>query len=219
AAVLPPGAPRLPAAAAGAKSCSWDDKDTSCLDVRLPDYVWLNGNGDKNVQPWELPDVHIADNMSTLMLGGPQGLMMFSKDHPDSNFAELSQSFSFDTFEATVSIDIDKCFEEDTVDSTVIRGEAFMGLPTVGETGVPPSVKVGFKLCNTQFAEALLVLEIPTPGIAVGSTGVGVNLIGGKVTVGPESVQIEVTVGFQTLDGATLSDGFGTVLIDTAGLF
>ncbi|MFW6070299.1 MAG: fibronectin type III domain-containing protein, partial [bacterium] len=219
AAVLPPGAPRLPATEAGAKSCSYSGQSTSCLDVRLPDYNWLNGDGDKIVQPWEMPDVHIADNASTMMLGGPNGLYMFSEDHPDSRAPQVSQSFSFDTFEATVSIDIDKCFEESTEESTVIRGHAFIGLPTVGETGVPPSVEVGFKLCDTQFAEAMLTLEIPTPGIAVGSTGVGVNLIGGKVTVGPESVQIEVTVGFQTLDGATVSDGFGTVLIDTAGLF
>jgi hypothetical protein len=221
AAVLPPGAPRLPAGAAGAKSCFWSGQSTSCLDVRLPTYQWNNGDGDKNVPMWEMPDVHLEGNAGTLMVGGPEGLFIFSEDHPLNRLSaqQVSQSFSFDTWDATVSIDIDKCFEQDTEDSTVIRGQAVIGLPTVGETGVPPSILVGFKLCNTQFAEAILVLEIPTPGIPVGSTGVGVNLIGGKVTVGPENVQIELTVGFQTMDGTTLSDGFGTILIDTAGLF
>ena len=221
AAVLPPGAPRLPASEAGAKSCFWSGQSTSCLDVRLPTYQWNNGDGDKNVSMWEMPDVHLEGNAGTLMVGGPEGLFIFSEDHPLNRMSaqQVSQSFSFDTWDATVSIDIDKCFEQDIEDSTVIRGQAVIGLPTVGETGVPPSILVGFKLCNTQFAEAILVLEIPTPGIPVGSTGVGVNLIGGKVTVGPENVQIELTVGFQTLDGTTLSDGFGTVLIDTAGLF
>ena len=220
-AVLPPGAPRLPAAEAGAKSCFWEGQTTSCLDVRIPDYSWLNGDGDKNVPMWELPDIHIQDNMGTLMLSDPNGVQMFSADHPLSTMSaeEISQSFSFDTWGATVTIDQDKCFPDDVNEVTVIRGEGLIGLPTVGETGVPPSVKMGFKLCQTELAEAYLELEVPTPGIPVGSTGVGVNLIGGKVTVGPLSTQIELTVGIQTLDGATMTDGFGTVLIDTGGMF
>lgn len=220
-AVLPPGAPRLPATEAGAKSCFWAAQSTSCLDVRIPNYSWLNGDGDKNVPMWELPDIHIEDNVGTLMLSDPNGLQAFSKDHPLSKLSaeEVSQSFSFDTWNATVTIDQDKCYPSDNEEVTIIRGEGLIGLPTVGETGVPPSVKVAFKLCQTELAEALLELEVPTPGVPVGSSGVGVNLIGGKVTVGPTSTQIELTVGFQTLDGATLNDGFGTVLIDTAGMF
>jgi hypothetical protein len=221
--VLPPGKSLKPDGAAGAKSCSWEGQSTSCLDIRmpLPAYTWSNGDGDKNVQPWELPDVHIEGNAGTLMLGGPDGLLIFSEDHPLNTLSpeQVSQSFSFDTWEATVSVDVDKCLPQDNDVSTVIRGQGFIGLPTIGQTGLPPSVLVAFKLCNTQFNEAILTLEIPTPGIPVGSTGIGVHLVGGQVTVGPQSVQIALTVGFQTLDGTTLSDGMGTVLIDTAGLF
>ena len=220
-AVLPPGAPRLPATEAGAKSCFWSSQSSSCLDVRVPNYSWSNGNGDKNVPMWELPDIHLEDNVGTLMLSDPNGLQVFSKDHPLNKLSAeaIAQSFSFDTWNATVTIDQDKCYPDDENEVTVIRGEGLIGLPSVGETGVPPSVKVAFKLCETELAEALLELEVPTPGVPVGSSGMGLNLISGKVTVGPTSTQIEMTVGFQTLDGATLSDGFGTVLIDTAGLF
>ena len=215
--IQPPGENRLPA---NQKSCSHDGAPTSCFDLRRDDYDWDNGGGDKNVQPWELPDIHIKDSVGTMMFSRPGELQIFSADHPYARLADMEQSFSFDTWGATVSVKEEACTEGGPV-VTVIRGSASIALPSVGDdgSGGPPSVQVNFKLCQAKLYQAQLILEIPPPGIAVGSTGVGVNLIGGKVTIDPDFTQIELQVGFQTLDGATLTGGHGTVLIDTRGLF
>jgi len=213
--VQPPGAGRLPA---NEKSCSYGGNPTSCLDLRRDDYEWINSSGDKNVQPWELPDVHIEDSAGMMLLSRPGSLQVFSADHPDATEAE--QSFSFDTWGATVSVKEEPCTETGPV-VTVVRGSASIALPSVGDdgSGGPPSVHVDFKLCQAELRQAQLILELPPPGIAVGSTGVGVNLIGGKVVIDPDFTQIELQLGFQTLDGATVTSGNGRVLIDTRGMF
>jgi hypothetical protein len=213
--VQPPGASRLPA---NEKSCSHGGDATSCLDLRRDDYDWNNGGGDKNVQPWELPDVHIEDSAGTMMFSRPGDLQIFSVDHP--NATEMEQSFSFDTWGATVSVKEEACTQGGPIVS-VVRGSASIALPSVGDdgSGGPPSVQVNFKLCQAELRQAQLILEIPAPGIAVGSTGVGVNLIGGTVILDPDFTQIELQLGFQTMDGATVTGGTGRVLIDTRGLF
>ncbi len=215
--IQPPGMARLPA---NQKSCSHDSEPTSCLDLRRDDYAWDNGSGDKNVQPWELPDIHIEDSAGTMMFSRPGELQIFSADHPHARLADMEQSFSFDTWGATVNVKEEPCTEGGPV-VTVVRGSASIALPSIGDdgSGGAAGITVNFKLCQAELRQAQLILEIPPPGIPVGSTGVGVNLIGGKVTIDPDFTQIELQLGFQTLDGATLTDGMGTVLIDTRGLF
>lgn len=214
--IQPPGFARLPA---NEKSCSHENTTTSCLDLRREDYVWDNGDGDKNVQPWKLPDVHIEDSAGMMMFSRPGHLQIFSTDHPYAK-ADVDQSFSFDTFGASVSVREEPCTEGGPV-VTVVKGSATIGLPSMGDdgSGGPPSIQVNFKLCSAKLRQAQLILEIPAPGIPVGSTGVGVNLIGGMVTIDPDYTQIELQLGFQTLDGTTVSDGLGVVTIDTRGLF
>lgn len=212
--VQPPGLPRQPD---NEKSCFWQSDSSSCLDLRVPEYAWANGDGEKSVARWELPDIHLTDGLGTLMVSSAGQLTIFSADHPDAT--DVSQSFSFDTWGATVSVTQEPCMEGEP-ETVVVRGQALIAMPNVGDDGsAPPSIEVSFKLCETALRMAKLVFSIPAPGIPVGSTGVGVNLIGGTVTVGKDSVQIVIDIGFQTMDGVTLKNGKGTVTIDTAGLF
>ncbi|MBN2002233.1 MAG: BACON domain-containing protein [Anaerolineae bacterium] len=214
--IQPPGMTRLPA---NEKSCAYEGASTSCLDLRRDDYMWDNGNGDKNLPPWELPDVHVEDSAGLMMFSRPGELQIFSADHPLAK-ANMEQSFSFDTFGASVSVTEEPCTEGGPV-VTVVKGSASIGLPSMGDDGSSgaPSITTNFKLCSAKLRQAQLILEIPTPGIPVGSTGVGVNLIGGTVIIDPDYTQIEFQLGFQTLDGVTLSHGLGAVMIDTRGLF
>jgi hypothetical protein len=214
--VQPPGRPRQPE---NKVSCEEAGVQRSCFDLRKPDYDWLNGDGEKSVKPWELPDIHIEDQAGTVSFSQPGQLHIFSIDHPDAANL-IGQTFSFDTWEATVVVDHAACYPGGPITS-VVRGKGFIALPTIGGDGglAPPYVEMEFMLCATRFQEATLKLAIPAPGIPIGSSGLGVNLIGGTVTVGPDSTQIKLEVGFQTLDLYTLTDGTGTVTINTDGLF
>ncbi len=218
--VQPPGRPRQPE---NQVSCKEGEESRSCFDLRRVNtsngYDWLNGDGEKSVKPWELPDIHIEDQAGSVLISQQGQLSIFSSDHPQAANA-IGQTFSFDTWEATVVIDHAACTPGGPITS-VIRGVGYIALPSLGGDGglAPPWIKMEFKLCETKFQEATLTLAIPEPGIPVGSTGVGVNLIGGTVTVGPNSTQIKLTVGFQTMDQYILTHGKGTVTINTEGMF
>jgi hypothetical protein len=201
-----------------AKNCG---ADRSCLDLRLPvpDYQWDNGD---EVRMWELPDVTVEGVAGSVLLSQPGLLRVFSKDHPHATATE--QSFSFDTWGATVKVTEETCGSNDVV--TVIRGEAAIALPMLGDDGstggppAPPSVQLGFKLCETELKQAKLILDIAPTYIPVGSTGVGVDLIGGEVTIGPDHTEITLHVGFRSVPSdAVLSNGYGQVTIDTRGMF
>ncbi|MFQ5893916.1 MAG: hypothetical protein ACE5H5_06345, partial [Nitrospinota bacterium] len=132
--------------------------------------------------------------------------------------------FSFDTWGATVKVTEETCNSSEVV--TVIRGEAAIALPMLGDDGSsggppsPPSVQIGFKLCETRLNEAKLILDIAPTYIPVGATGVGVDLIGGIVTIGADHTEIVMQIGFRSVPSdAVLSNGFGQVTIDTRGLF
>ena len=206
-----------------AKNCG---EANSCLDLRLPEYQWDNGNDE--VRQWELPDISVEGTAGTVMLSQAGRLQIFSKDHPNAgsglNATTFEQSFSFDSWGATVKVTEETCDSSEIV--TVIRGEAAIALPMLGDDGssggapAPPSVQLGFKLCETKLKEAKLILDIAPTYIPVGATGVGVDLIGGIVTIGPDHTVITMQIGFRSVPSdAVLSNGLGQVTIDTRGLF
>ena len=220
--VQPPGAPRLPDAQ---KSCATNALVMSCLDLRQPGsgYQWNNGAGDKNVVPWKLPDIHLDQSPGTVMLQRAGELAIFSKDHPNAaQPADATQNFSFDTWDGAVSVKDQPCDPGGPIVS-VVQGMANIALPMMGDDGSgggDVGIKVAFKLCQSSLREAKLTFSAPPSGIPVGTTGVGVYLIGGEVLIGPTSTRITINLGFETQDGgATVGDGHGTVIIDTAGLF
>ncbi|MFQ5857676.1 MAG: hypothetical protein ACE5LU_18885, partial [Anaerolineae bacterium] len=91
-----------------AKNCG---QGKSCLDLRLPDYQWNNGNDE--VRLWELPDVTVQGTAGTVMFSQAGQLLIFSKDHPNAgsglNATTFEQSFSFDTWGATVKVTEETC--------------------------------------------------------------------------------------------------------------
>jgi hypothetical protein len=215
--------PQWPRAAEGEGSCESGGNPTSCLDLRQAEYNWEPlGDAEQNVLPWSLPDMHIETAPATVMFSRAGQLNVFSADHPAST-GDFSQIFSFDTWQAEVRVAQEKCVDSDPSETTVVRGKANIALPTVGDDGSGPAdtwIKVDFRLCETSLQQAHLEFGIPKPGIPVGSTGVGVNLLEGTVTIDPNTGETRITlgVGFETLDGSTLTDGKGTVTLDTAGL-
>jgi hypothetical protein len=218
--VQPPGQQRLPDAQ---KSCSAGGAATSCLDLRDDSYAWNNGDGDKNVQPWELPDVHLDQSAGSMLLSTPGRLEIYSKDHPAAvHPADVQQNFSFDTWGGSVSVKDEACDPGGPI-VTVVRGKAQIALPSLGDDGSDGSgvgISVQFKLCETSLREAKLTFAVPPSGIPVGATGVGVYFISGEVVIGPTSTRITITLKFETTDGGqTIGDAYGTVIIDTAGLF
>jgi hypothetical protein len=219
--VQPPGAARLPA---NIENCTSAGQPVSCLDLRLDSYQWGNGKGDKNVALWELPDVHIADSLGTMALSRPGSTEIWSKDHPQAS-QDVDQGFTFDTWGASVSIREEECFPGDGI-STVVKGEASIAMPMFGDDGSegnaptePPSIKVGFRLCQSRLYSATLSLDIKPAKIPVGSSGLGVHMIAGTVVLNPDYTRIEFKLGFETMDGETLTDGVGIVTIDTRGMF
>ncbi len=168
-----------------------------------------------------MPDVHIEGSASTIMFSRAGQLNIFSVDHPDSQQRpQFAQTFSFDTWEVTAHTEQASCVPNGPI-KTVIKGDGYIALPSIGDdgSGTPPWIKVSFTLCETKLQQASLAFKIPPPGIPVGNSGFGVNLIGGTVTIEPNSTEISLDVGFQTLDQFTVTHGHGTVTINTAGLF
>ena len=165
--------------------------------------------------------MHIVDNAGSVQISRPGQLQVFTSDHPKlDGTADVDESFSFDTFGASVLIKDEPCIPGGPVVS-VVKGMASIALPMVGSDGSDGDVgiKVSFKLCSAKLYEASLEFSVPKPGIPVGTTGVGLSLLGGSVTIDPDHTTIVLNLSFQTIDQATLKNGKGKVTIDTRGMF
>lgn len=221
--VMPPGKPRLPD---NKESCG----TTSCLDLRrgYGEYDWQNGDAKKNVQPWELPDVFVTDQIGTVTFAADGVTNIYSVDHPLAGAAAdaISQGFAFETWEATATVSQGQCTPGGPI-QTIIHGAGKIALPMIGDngSGSGPYADVAFTLCETALREASLSFG-PIPGVIlpVGSTGLGIDVIGGSINVGPKSTRVVIDAGVLTVDGGvSLSkDGLlknAGVTIDTAGLF
>lgn len=218
--VQPPGWPRN---AEGQGGCDSGGSPTSCLDLRRAEYAWQPLlDAEQNVLPWSLPDLHIETAPATALFSRAGKLNIYSSDHPAA-VAAIGQTFSFDTWEAGVHVAQEKCIDTDPSETTVIRGTSYIALPTVGDDGSGDKsswIKAAFRLCETSLQQAHLSFGVPKPGVPVGSIGFGVNLLDGDITINPGTGQTRITlgVGFQTLDGHTLTKGKGTVTLDTLGM-
>ena len=80
-------------------------------------------------------------------------------------------------------------------------------------------IKIKFELCETNLRQAQLTLDIEPGAVPVGSSGLGVGLVGGTVTVGPDYTEVVIDVHFRSLDGSLFNDGEGQVTINSAGMF
>ena len=185
-------------------------------------YNYAGDDGVNHIDPWLMPDVHIEGSANTIMFSRAGQLNIFSTDHPDSQLRpQFAQTFSFDTWQVTAHVEQaslraqrpDQDRDQRRRATSRCRPSATMA------AAQPPWIKVSFTLCETKLQQASLSFKIPPPGIPVGNSGFGVNLIGGTVTIAPDSTEISLDVDFQTLDQFTVTHGHGTVTINTAGLF
>ena len=79
-------------------------------------------------------------------------------------------------------------------------------------------VEAQFLLCETALHEMKLTFT-PLQPVPIGSSGLGVTLLGGTVLIGPDSTRITLDINFESYPNkGLLSDGQGTVTLDTAGL-
>jgi len=200
----------------------------ACIDLR-------NAN-DINDTSWKMPDIDIGGPTGTVIVNAAGNLQVFSVDHPAQGVntaADFEQSFNFKAFDATVSVKQEACPVEGMAEEivAVIKGEATIGLPSLsdgagnagesagGLDGDTPSLQVSFMLCQSKFREAMLFFDASPPGIPAGASGMIIESLGGKVTAGDDYVQIALSLGFRSADGATITRGGGTIIIDTRGMF
>ncbi len=195
-----------------------------------------NANSFTNEQ-WDMPDIDISQEAGTVMMRSAGHLQVYSNDHPDSAqlrqlAPDFSADFNFEAFDAEVSVSREACpASEGPTDPTevvVIRGEAEIAIPTMGDGanggeqvgGEGPSLKAEFLLCQTQLRTVALEFNAHPPGIPVGSSGLILTSLSGRVDIVPQDYAV-ITLGvtFSTADGAILSDISGEITIDTRGQF
>jgi len=192
----------------------------SCIDLRRDDYTWQGGQGENNLQMWELPDVHINSQASTVMFSQAGRLNVFG-NKPNST-SDVSVPFSFDTWDAVVTVRQGMCNGTET---TIIEGTGKIALPMLGNDGGSGDkpIDVNFSLCKTALRSALLSFDASKanlPGIPVGSTGLEVYLLSGQVQVIDQAnTEITLQVGFRSVGSYPLNKGTGTITIDTGGFF
>ncbi len=187
----------------------------SCIDLRGP--TDSHSHLDRH---WAMPDVHTDVGAGTVMMSAPGNLTVYSTDHPSlAGGADFASSYSFDAYQAEVSITKEKCLPTDTQEVLVVRGGASMVIPGIGG-GDGAAVGAEFKLCETALRETHMFFSSPI-GIPIGSTGLFLTGLDGHVTITPVGTEIVVGIDFQAAQGG---DGGilrvrGTVTINSQGLF
>jgi hypothetical protein len=215
--VLPTGLARPPE---GKDKCSDGGTLTSCLDIRGTGYAYDPVGAKDKPGTWSLPDIHIQDSLGAVAFNQPGSLSVYSADHPLAQ-QDFAQAFNFDTWGAKVTVSSAACTPGGLV-TTITKGEGYISLPGISSDGSSDPggwIKMKFELCETNLHEASLTLSIEPGAVPVGSSGLGVGLIGGTVTVGPDYTEIVIDVHFRSMDGSLFSDGEGSVTINTKGMF
>lgn len=196
----------------------------SCVDLRGPSDAPNNNVPDRT---WAMPDVHTNVNAGTVLMKRQGELLAWSTDHPHAapqgGPQAVEQEFSFDAFEAKVSVGYQTCTddEKDTKKVLVIEGSTSITLPNIGDGSDPDAaISAGFKLCETSLRSVHLEFDSPL-GIPLGNTGVFLTGLGGTVDIFPDHTTISLSIAFQAAQGG---DGGafkveGEVTIDTRGLF
>ncbi|RIK41391.1 MAG: hypothetical protein DCC55_12060 [Chloroflexi bacterium] len=203
------------------KSCAG-----SCVDVRAPSDTPTAPN-----RKWAMPDVHTDVQAGMMAMNAAGSTIVYSTDHPQVNATgmnapNISQSFSFDAFNATVSVEEDYCATDANGNPSgpkvlVIRGETRLALPNIGSAGDPNAgISAKFKLCQTSLRSVHLSFQSPV-GVPIGSSGLFLTGLSGSVDIFPEHTTIRIGLDFQAAPGGNggIFKAHGEVVIDTRGLF
>ncbi len=184
----------------------------NCLDIRHPTidtYTSAHRN-------WELPDIEITGEANMMAFSKPGSLDIFSTDQPN-DLNDMTVPFSFKTVGGYVTSYRGVC-PGDTSNQLVqiIQGSTQMSLPGIGDD-TSAGIAADFTLCQNSLHDVFLSYSgLPLP---VGTTGLFINRVGGRITLTPENTQVEIDVDYRSASGGDLTKGKAKVTINTAGLF
>ena len=191
---------------------------------------------------YRMPDLIIQDQAGTVMINTPEGVEIYSKDHPESQLrADDGYSFSYEAFGATIKTYQGVCpsprdpLNPETIlpgtgqITTVVEGSATLSVPNAESTSGGPEIGVTFTLCENSMREMGFIFSTgDETALPLGNSGLFMNLIRGRISLAPEqgpqpghtTVTMEVGVRGMSPDSLT-SNIFvlGMVTIDTRGLF
>ncbi len=185
-----------------------------CLDLRA-----TNDSPSSPNRSWLMPDVTVTGLARSIAFNSPGQLVVYSADHPEAGEA-VDVPFSFRTFEGQVTVGRQLCPQGGSNQIvTVITGKAGISLPGLGSDTNPANmISAEFVLCEAALRQVSLSFDAPPlPEIPVGSTGILVNHVKGKVTIGPNNTQIVIEeLNYHDVSNNVV--GNAKVTINTAGL-
>jgi len=207
----------------------------------------LRGEGDtmtptKNIdRGYRMPDLIIQDQAGTVMINTPDGVEIYSRDHPESQLRADGYSFSYEAFGATISTSYKACplprdplNPEKKLDgtepiTTVVEGSATLSVPNAESTSGGPQIGVTFILCENSMREMGFIFSTgDETSLPLGNSGLFMNLIRGTISLAPEQgpqpgyTTVTMAVGVRGMSPDSFSSNvfvLGMVTIDTRGLF
>jgi hypothetical protein len=190
-----------------------------------------------------MPDLIIQDQAGTVMINTPQGVEIYSRDHPESRLDPNSgdYSFSYEAFGATIRtyqgqcplprnpLDPTEILPGTAQNTTVVEGKAIMSLPNAESESGGPQINVSFRLCENSLREMSFSFYTgDQTALPLGNSGLFLNLVGGIISLKPDQgptpgyTTVVLEVGVRGMSPDTVSSNVfvrGVVTIDTRGLF
>ncbi len=203
---------------------------SSCFDLRGPNDA-MTANGPIVDRQYRMPDLIIQDSASTLMFNTPNGVHIYSRDHPNAPINASGVSFSYQAYGGSVRTYQGNC--PNTSDyTTVIVGNANMTLPNLGSDSATtgnPAISASFTLCEDSLRQVSITFNTgPDTALPVGNSGLFVDYLGGTVDIVPQQpglagyTTVQLDLGFRAFDpsvSASTVFAAGQVTIDSRGLF
>jgi len=192
---------------------------------------------------YRMPDLIIQDQAGTVMINTPQGVEIYSKDHPMSQLREdESHGFSYEAFGATIKtyqgvcplpndpLNPGKVIDDGTDQiTTVVKGSATLSVPNAESTSGGPQIGVSFTLCENSLRKMGFIFSTgDKTALPLGNSGLFMNLIEGEISLAPEQgpqpgyTTVTLSVGIRGMSAMSDASNIfvkGTVTIDTRGLF
>jgi hypothetical protein len=214
----------------------------TCFDLRGETDA-MEPAGPHTVRQYRMPDLIIQDQAGTVMINMPQGVEIYSRDHPESRLGldGGGYSFSYEAFGATIRtyqgvcplprnpLDPTEILPGTAKTTTVVEGEATMSLPNAESTSGGPQISVSFRLCEDSLREMSFSFYTgDQTALPLGNSGLFLNLVGGIISLAPQQgpepgyTTVALEVGVRGMSPDTLSSNVfvrGVVTIDTRGLF
>ncbi len=214
-----------------------------CLDLR-GDPDAMTGGGPLVDREYRMPDLIIQDTANTIMFNTPEGVDIWSTDHPLAAPNASGMAFNYEAYDGSVRTFRMPCpgphdpFNDNTQLPpgpvvTVVKGSAGMVLPNVGadsgDLSDGPRVQATFTLCEGSLRQLTFDFSTGTQtAIPLGNSGMYVNYIGGVISLTPQQpgsqayTTVLLETRFRGMSPQQSSSNIlsrGAVTIDSRGLF